>query len=182
MTNTMYRTIEVGKYAVVGILNTEEQQIVTRKFEVLKGDTFKIDGSAYEDSETGASFYPAYIVASIVKSYKCTMTESDFVKYGKLVDTRFVNGRTRTVTRNVKGYTATCLCWDADKQEMINSQFALNEDKGSEKNLQTLKRLHEIAGKFIIATVLAVTETSGIYAMTEKEFFERSEHEEITAE
>lgn len=84
------------------------------------------------------------------------------------------------VTRNVSTYTATCLCYDMEKQQMVNSQFSLPEDKGAEKNLSYLKKHHEEAGRFIIATVLNVTETTGIYAMTERKFFELAGHEEVT--
>ena len=178
---TMYRTIDAKVYDCKGILYPVggQETIAEKSIEVLYAKDFHIDGSGITLSD-GSPFYPALINAVRKVTYKCTMTEADFVKNADKVDSRFVNGRTRMVTRSVSAYTATCLCYDMEKQTMVNSQFALPEDRGSEKNLSYLKKYNEIPGKFIIATVLNVTETEGIYAMTEKKFFELSDKEEVT--
>ena len=177
---TMYRTITATIFELEGILcNGEARSIAHRQVTALYEKDFIIDGLKYFNDEEGG-FYPAIITDKRTVSFKCTMTEADFVKNADKVDSRFVNGRTRMVTRNVSSYTATCLCYDMEKQTMLNCQFSLPEDRGSEKNLSYLKRLYEETGKFIIATVLNVTESSGIYAMTERKFFELSGHEEAT--
>lgn len=177
---TMYRTITAKLMMVKGIsVLAGEEHIITKPMCILYDKDFQIDGTGIEQND-GGIFYPAFITDKREVTYKCTMTEADFVKNADKVDSRFVNGRTRMVTRNVSSYTATCLCYDMEKQQMINSQFSLPEDKGSEKNLAYLKKHHEEAGKFIIATVLNVTESSGIYAMTERKFFELAGHEEVT--
>lgn len=177
---TMYRTITATQFDVKGILcpNAGDDTIERKTLEYLYAKDFTIDGNgvAIKDGQ----FYPAIVYSSTAVEYKCTMTEDKFVKNADKVDSRFVNGRTRMVTRNVSSYTATCLCYDMEKQTMINSVFALPEDRGVDKNLAYLKKHHEEAGKFIIATVLNVTETSGIYAMTERKFFELSDHETVT--
>lgn len=177
---TMYRTITATRFDVKGILCPEagDETIKRMTLEYLYAKDFTIDGMGV--AIDGGHFYPAIVYSSNDVDYKCTMTEADFVKNAEKVDSRFVNGRTRMVTRNVSSYTATCLCYDMEKQRMVNSQFSLPEDKGSDKNLAYLKKLYEEPGKFIIATVLNVTETTGIYAMTERKFFELSEHEEVT--
>lgn len=176
---TMYRTITATLMMVKGILVADgKEQIAEQSMRILYDKDFQIDGTGIE--QQGGVFYPAFVTDRHEVTYKCTMTEEMFVANADKVDSRFVNGRTRMVTRNVSSYTATCLCYDMEKQQMINSQFSLPEDKGSEKNLAYLKKYHEEAGKFIIATVLNVTESSGIYAMTERKFFELAGHEEVT--
>lgn len=175
---TMYRTITATLMKVKGIMVADgKEQIAEQAMRILYDKDFTIDGTGIE--QNGGVFYPAFITDKREVTYKCIMTEAVFVKNADKVDSRFVNGRTRMVTRNVSSYTATCLCYDMEKQQMINSQFSLPEDKGSEKNLSYLKKHYEEAGKFIIATVLNVTESSGIYAMTERKFFELSDHEEV---
>lgn len=176
---TMYRTITATLLMVKGIQIADgKEQIVEQAMRILYDKDFQIDGTGIEHQ--GGVFYPAFITDRREVTYKCTMTEEMFVANADKVDSRFVNGRTRMVTRNVSTYTATCLCYDMEKQAMINSQFALPEDRGAEKNLAYIKKHHEEAGKFIIATVLNVTETAGIYAMTERKFFELAGHEEVT--
>lgn len=176
----MYRSITATQFDVKGILcpNKGDDTIERKTLEFLYAKDFVMDGNgvAIKDGQ----FYPAIVYGSKEVNYKCTMTESDFVMNADKVDSRFVNGRTRMVTRSVSAYTATCLCYDMEKQTMINSAFSIPEDRGAEKNLVYLKKYNEIPGKFIIATVLNVTETEGIYAMTEKKFFELSDKEEIT--
>lgn len=175
---TMYRTITATLMMVKGIQIVDgKEQIAEQSMRILYDKDFQIDGTGIE--QQGGVFYPAFVTDRREVTYKCTMTEDMFVANADKVDSRFVNGRTRMVTRNVSSYTATCLCYDMEKQQMINSQFSLPEDKGSEKNLAYLKKHHEEAGKFIIATVLNVTESSGIYAMTERKFFELAGHEEV---
>lgn len=176
---TMYRTINATIFELEGILcNGEARSIVRRQVTALYEKDFVIDGLRYFNDADGG-FYPAIITDKRTVTFKCTMTEADFVKNADKVDSRFVNGRTRMVTRSVSSYSATCLCYDMEKQQMINSQFSLPEDKGADKNLQYLKKHHEEAGKFIICTVLNVHENEGIYAMTERKFFELSAHEEV---
>lgn len=176
---TMYRTITATLMMVKGILVADgKEQIAQQSMRILYDKDFQIDGTGIE--QQGGVFYPAFVTDKREVTYKCTMTEAMFVANADKVDSRFVNGRTRMVTRNVSSYTATCLCYDMEKQTMINSQFSLPEDKGSEKNLSYIKKHYEEAGKFIIATVLNVTESSGIYAMTERKFFELAGHEEVT--
>lgn len=177
---TMYRSITAAQFDVMGILraNAGGVTIERKTLEFLYAKDFVMDGNgvAIKDGQ----FYPAIVYGSKEVNYKCTMTEADFVKNSDKVDSRFVNGRTRMVTRSVSAYTATCLCYDMEKQQMINSQFSLPEDKGADKNLAYLKKHHEEAGKFIICTVLNVNETEGIYAMTERKFFELADREEVT--
>ena len=176
----MYRTIEATIFALEGIMcNGEARSIAQREVTALYEKDFTIDGIQYYSDEEGC-FYPAIITDRRKVTYKCTMTEADFVKNADKVDSRFVNGRTRMVTRSVSAYTATCLCYDMEKQVMVNSAFSLPEDKGAEKNLSYLKKYYEVPGKFILATVLNVTETEGIYAMTEAKYFHLSEKEEVT--
>lgn len=177
---SMYRTIGATIYDCKGILCPANgaETIAEKSLQVLYSKDFTIDGTGVTLSD-GSVFYPAVLSGSRNVTYKCTMTESDFVKNAEKVDSRFVNGRTRMVTRNVSSYTATCLCYDMEKQQMINSQFSLPEDKGTDKNLAYLKKLYEEPGKFIIATVLNVTETEGIYAMTERKFFALADKEEV---
>lgn len=177
---TMYRTIDATIFTLEGILcNGEVRSIAHREVTALYEKDLIIDGVKYFNDAEGL-FYPAIISDTRKVTYKCTMTEADFVEHADKVDSRFVNGRTRMVTRSVSAYTATCLCYDMEKQTMINSQFSLPEDRGADKNLSYLKKYYEVPGKFIIATVLNVTETEGIYAMTEKMFFYLSEKEEVT--
>lgn len=175
---TMYRTITATLLNVKGIQIVDgKEQIVEQSMRILYDKDFQIDGTGIE--QQGGVFYPAFVTNRREVTYKCTMTEDMFVANADKVDSRFVNGRTRMVTRNVSTYSATCLCYDMEKQQMVNSVFALPEDKGADKNLSYLKKHHEEAGKFIIATVLNVSETSGIYAMTERKFFELAGHEEV---
>lgn len=177
---TMYRSITATQFYTKGIFcpNEGEATIKNMTVQFLYAKDFILDGNGI--AIEGGQYYPAIVYGSKDVNYKCTMTEADFVKNADKVDSRFVNGRTRMVTRSVSAYTATCLCYDMEKQTMINSAFSIPEDRGSEKNLTYLKKYNEIPGKFIIATVLNVTETEGIYAMTEKKFFELSVKEEIT--
>lgn len=178
---TMYRTITATKFDTKGVLCLEngDDIIARHTLEYLYAKDFQITGETGIRVKEGV-YYPAIVYSSQTVDYKCTMTEDDFVKYAEKVDSRFVNGRIRMVTRSVSAYTATCLCYDMEKQQMINSAFSIPEDRGAEKNLAYLKKYNEVAGKFIIATVLNVTETNGIYAMTEKKFFELSVKEEVT--
>lgn len=176
---TMYRTITATLLMVKGIQIADgNEQIVEQSMRILYDKDFQIDGTGIE--QQGGVFYPAFVTDRREVTYKCTMTEEMFVANAEKVDSRFVNGRTRMVTRNVSTYSATCLCYNMETQQMVNSVFALPEDKGSDKNLSYLKKHHEEAGKFIIATVLNVSETTGIYAMTERKFFELAGHEEVT--
>lgn len=177
---TMYRSITATKFDTKGVLCLEngDDIIAHRTLEYLYVKDFQITGATGIRVKEGV-YYPAIVYGSEDVTYKCTMTESKFVKNADKVDSRFVNGRTRMVTRSVSAYTATCLCYDMEKQTMINSAFSIPEDRGSEKNLSYLKKLYEEPNKFIIATVLKVTETEGIYAMTEREFFELSDKEEV---
>lgn len=176
---TMYRTIEAMVFDCKGIVcSCGKETIESKSLEYLYAKDFAIDGSGVTLSD-GSAFYPAMLIGTRKVNYKCTMTEADFVKNADKVYSRFVNGRTRMVTRNVSSYTATCLCYDMEKQTMTNSQFSLPEDRGPEKNLAYIKKYHEEQGKFIICTVLNVTETEGIYAMTERRFFELADKEVI---
>lgn len=176
---TMYRTITATLMMVKGIQITDgKEQIVEQSLRILYDKDFQIDGTGIEQS--GGTFYPAFVTDRREVTYKCTMDEDVFVANADKVESRFVNGRTRMVTRNVSTYSATCLCYNMETQQMINSVFSLPEDKGAEKNLSYLKKHYEEQGKFIIATVLNVSETTGIYAMTERKFFELAGHEEVT--
>lgn len=177
---TMYRSITATKFDTKGVFCPAEGEDIIKRMtlEYLYAKDFILDGNGV--AVEGGQYYPAIVYGSQAVDYKCTMTESDFVKHAEKVDSRFVNGRTRMVTRSVSAYTATCLCYDMEKQTMINSAFSIPEDRGAEKNLTYLKKYNEVPGKFIIATVLNVTETEGIYAMTERKFFELSTKEEAT--
>lgn len=175
----MYRTITATLLKVKGIQIVDgKEHIVEQSMRILYDKDFQIDGTGID--QQGGVFYPAFVTDRREVTYKCTMTEEMFVANADKVDSRFVNGRTRMVTRNVSTYSATCLCYDMEKQQMINSVFSLPEDKGADKNLSYLKKHYEEAGKFIIATVLNVSENTGIYAMTERKFFELAGHEEVT--
>lgn len=177
---TMYRTITATQFDVKGILcpNEGDDTIERKTLEFLYAKDFVMDGNgvAIKDGQ----FYPAIVYGSKEVNYKCTMTEEDFVKNADKVDSRFVNGRTRMVTRSVSSYSATCLCYNMETQQMVNSVFSIPEDRGAEKNLAYIKKFHEEEGKFIIATVLSVHENEGIYAMTERKFFELSDKEVVT--
>lgn len=176
---TMNRTITATLLMVKGIQIADgKEQIVEQSMRILYDKDFQIDGTGIE--QQGGVFYPAFVTDRREVTYKCTMTEELFVANAEKVDSRFVNGRTRMVTRSVSAYTATCLCYDMEKQTMINSAFSIPEDRGAEKNLTYLKKYNEVPGKFIIATVLNVTETEGIYVMTERKFFELSDKEVVT--
>lgn len=176
---TMYRSIEATVFDCKGIVcSCGNETIESKSLQYLYAKDFAIDGSGVTLSD-GSAFYPAILLGTRKLNFKCTMTEAIFVKNADKVESRFVNGRTRMVTRSVSSYTATCLCYDMEKQTMINSQFSIPDDRGSEKNLAYLKKHYEEAGKFIIATVLNVTESSGIYAMTERKFFALADKEEV---
>lgn len=177
---TMYRSITATKFDTKGILCLEKGDdiIAQRTLEYLYAKDFQITGETGIRVKEGV-YYPAIVYGSKEVNYKCTMTETTFVKNAEKVESRFVNGRTRMVTRSVSSFSATCLCYDMEKQQMVNSVFSIPEDKGADKNLTYLKKHYEEAGKFIIATVLSVKETEGIYAMTERKFFELSDKEEV---
>lgn len=176
---TMYRSITANRFDTKGVFCPAEGEDIVKRMtlEYLYAKDFIIGQGVPVDD---GFYYPAIVYGHDTVDYKCTMTEADFVKNADKVDSRFVNGRTRMVTRSVSAYTATCLCYDMEKQTMINSAFSIPEDRGSEKNLAYIKKYNEIAGNFIIATVLNVTETEGIYAMTERKFFELSDKEVVT--
>ena len=177
---TMYRTITATMIDTKGILcpASGEETIARRTLTYLYDKDFQLNGAGIA-VEGGAIYYPAIVGGTKEVTYKCTMTETDFIKYSKPVDSRFVNGRTRMVTRNVKSYVAVCMVFSMKDQKMKTGEFALPYDMNKEKALTYVKRVHEDTSIEVIAMVQEVKTYEGIRAMTEKEFFNLSAREEV---
>lgn len=177
MAKEMYRTLWVTHLTVDGLVyDGDTPRVSTIETDVVGAN---LSNQKLIDNIKEDGFYPANIRNVSAHEWKCTMSESRFVANADLVESRFVGGRTKMVTRNVHTYSAICMEYDMETSEMKTVHYSLADDMSKDRALKVLKKQHEIAGKNIICSVTDIVHGEGLYAMTEQRFYDLAEVKEL---